>query len=405
MADKKVEIKHDDLFQYGVHLCLISGQAAANFLPLVCYRPKKAIFLVSDEMTSQAKELKDALSGAVPSMKISEVAIGDGWDGERVYGAVYEALVELEEEAPIVNVTGGTKIMAFAAITAAGDAGMPAFYLRTGDRNHQGSSSTITIFPSGDMRKGKKHALAQYKLKIADYLAAYGYRIGKTKPDKALPKSRRELTEYLVGANGFVKQAVPRLNERADFALDNAKRNKLQKLIAPLAPARDVCKSLPIENALDELCAVCRDSGLLKIENDSLVFASEDARKYVAGGWLEEYVYDTLKRMGLDPVMDLKVERKGEREIDVAFMHKEKLYVIECKSGALNRKTKESHNIVYRLETLRKLGGIESKLVLVSYQKVNVEIRSNSEDENIHIIEDGSLNNLEEHLAKLIAQP
>ena len=384
-----------------IHFCLVSEQAAANFLPLVSFRPKKVVFFVSDTMVEKVKQLKQALAEAVPEMEIMEdIRVGDGWNGTLCYQRVYDALEEYENDKPVVNVTGGTKIMAFDAMQAANDASMPAFYLKMRPRDNPAVPTELFVFPTGDFQDKKTQMLSRFSLRIDHYLAAYGYKAKRESKKSSLPPQRTRLTEKLLSADSAMRDAVRRMNEvvkKADKRKDLTADPDEAKLNLPIS-------DIKIRQAVDDLVYLCEDIGLLKVLADGKIrFVSKEACKYVGGGWLEEYVFNVVKnKMGLAAVCNLKVTRKTEREVDVAFMYGGKLFVIECKSGNLGIVTTENHNIIIRLRTLRSLGGIESRLVLVSYQMVNNEISDDAKDDHIEVIQGNQLNNLQVHIASLL---
>lgn len=410
MAEKNKEDNVEDLSSYGIHFCLISRESAPNFLPIICYRPKKVLMFVSESMHEKAQAIRDAVNNAAPEVKfLDDVPVGDGWDGNICYQCVSKALYEHLDEDPIVNITGGTKIMAFAALMAVRDIGLSAFYMKT-DRRRPSEPSEIMIFPGGDMSKKKVSHLSRYRLKIDDYLSAYGYTVTPRKSDNSqLPRERRRLAEYLLQADGFGKLAVVAMNGMAQEAEDRYDRlkkhvdrkGKVPEVLTDLAEKRRSIQDGAVLAAFDKLCKLCEEIGLLGIYGNTVRFPSLEHCNYVKGGWLEEYVYDTLDTMGLKPVMNLKIKKDGEREIDVAFMHKEKLYVLECKSSNLTRKTKQNHSIIYQIKTLKDLGGIETVLVLVSYQNVNIEIKTSAGE--IKIFQGGQVNDLKDHIRELIS--
>ena len=104
-------------------------------------------------------------------------------------------------------------------------------------------------------------------------------------------------------------------------------------------------------------------------------FASEncpDFAKYLTGGWLEEYVYLILKpllkqgvirdlRVGLHVGWDLLSSKQHGpiQEFDVTLTDGKRLFVVECKAGAVY------NDHVYKLEAcVRKYGGIDARGIM-----------------------------------------
>lgn len=97
-------------------------------------------------------------------------------------------------------------------------------------------------------------------------------------------------------------------------------------------------------------------------------------RLIVGGGWLEYWVYRTLKQLQTeipqlqDVAYGVEVQ-KGDTadEIDVVFLANNQLFIIECKTGGF---TSTNHNL-HRLESLRyRLGGELSYAMYVTTQEI-----------------------------------
>ena len=104
-----------DFQAFRTHFCLVSEQAAANFWPIILYRPDHVVLFVSKAMKEAADQLEYAVRTASPSTKIRRVSIEKVDDDNEVRSLVFELAFEFESSNPIVNVTGGTKLMAFGA--------------------------------------------------------------------------------------------------------------------------------------------------------------------------------------------------------------------------------------------------------------------------------------------------
>lgn len=160
-----------DFQAFRTHFCLVSEQAAANFWPIILYRPDHVVLFVSKAMKEAADQLEYAVRTASPSTKIRRVSIEKVDDDNEVRSLVFELAFEFESSNPIVNVTGGTKLMAFGALTGAYDAGLPAFYLNV-------QNNVISILRGGKENRREFVAPIAVKLNLKTYLAAYGYEAG-----------------------------------------------------------------------------------------------------------------------------------------------------------------------------------------------------------------------------------
>lgn len=132
--------------------------------------------------------------------------------------------------------------------------------------------------------------------------------------------------------------------------------------------------------SLSNMLALFADAGYVRQAGTALTFPDESSRFFVGGGWLEYHLLQVLRDLqGIHPITDiafsLKVIRpdgKTDNEIDVAFMYRNTLHIIECKSANLARsgstqddKAKEA---VYRMESLLKLGGLRTHGMIVDYR-------------------------------------
>ncbi len=104
----------------------------------------------------------------------------------------------------------------------------------------------------------------------------------------------------------------------------------------------------------------------------------DDFRKYIIGGWFEEYIYcELLELLDKQVIYDLRLNMRlsvesmtatqgGKRpiyaELDIAFSDGKNLYVVECKSGELKNK-----GVLTALSTNTQIfGGANAKCILIS---------------------------------------
>lgn len=97
------------------HVLLVSEQAAANLLPALDpqLKPKQAVLLVSRKMEARAPALEAVLNES--GVKTTPVAIEDEHDFHKLQSALLEIAAARQGQAIALNVTGGTKLMTFAA--------------------------------------------------------------------------------------------------------------------------------------------------------------------------------------------------------------------------------------------------------------------------------------------------
>nr|WP_231628220.1 DUF1887 family CARF protein [Helicobacter pylori] len=104
----------------------------------------------------------------------------------------------------------------------------------------------------------------------------------------------------------------------------------------------------------------------------------DDFRKYIIGGWFEEYIYcELLELLDKQVIYDLRLNMilgvgntnatQGDKhpiytELDIAFSDGKNLYVAECKSGELKNK-----GVLTALSADAQIfGGANAKCILIS---------------------------------------
>lgn len=362
--------------QFETHFCIVSDQAAANLLPIVYFKPAHLVLLVSKEMRERgvATDFENAVRFASPSTRVEVEDWPETEDLEAMRSFVFELLVKHEGNKPIVNVTGGTKLMSFSALTAAWGAEVPAYYFS--------ENNTVSIIRSGSGGNTQKVASLHVRLSLKNYLAAYGYEASQTLTP-ALSAGERETAESII-SQASMKEVVPIMNALAVAA---EKQNQLMSDPSPfnLSGAK--------KQAFDTLCDYYEKAGHIRFMGAKLCFPTQEDRFYVAGGWLERYVYGVLDSIGVKPLANLIVQRKVKNEIDTAFMHDGTFYIVECKTSNLSA-AKDANDVIYKLETLRKVGGKKTGLVLVSFRDIHPEALKRANTVGIKVIQGAQLKTL-----------
>lgn len=378
--------------QYDVQICMVSGEAAPNLLPIACYRPKKVVMLVSPQMQNQADQLKASISEVVPATKTERVSLAAPNDTNRTTQVILDCIRREEAAKVVVNATGGTKLMSIAAFRAAAAAGVPVFYV-----NYQDNS--VTLFPAGDLSRGTVIPSVQAKIEMKHYLAAYGYASEDySDPAEVLGDAETDLIREIITGNKAMNRAVAALN---DLAV-RAEKTNLRTI--GLARTRTDPRWRPYPDNLKEFNRLVRnfsDAGYLTEQDGELEFPDEEARFFVAGGWLEYYVGICLQEKGLKPWVNLKVKKQARNEIDAAFFHDNKFYVVECKTSWMSDPAKV-RQIAYKLESLRKIGGLNTQLILISYQPLFGDSLKVAEQSGIHVICGPKLAQLKEEMGRVI---
>lgn len=375
--------------KFDVHMCFVSDQPLPNFIPVidVGFRPnKKVVLLVSKQMQARADALQTVIRKRCPGLVVEQAVVEDEYDIERIGSQVSELLLrEIEHGRVALNLTGGNKPMAIAAFNAFRDLDQPSFYFTV-------SSNEVLVL---EKDKQMSRLTLQPKMKVDDYLMLYGYPVREGQISRQPQYHLPELWEKLMQARGVAGEELGRLN----FALSQVEP---VALTVPL-PAT------PNPQNLGFIVGLFEKHGLLTLKNNKLVFADAAAKKYVGGGWFEDYVFQTAKSIeGVqDIALNVQIENikdhvRQHNEIDVVLLLDNVLCVIECKTANFTGKREKVTEVLNKLETLKKVGGVRTHAVLVSFRELDQFSRDRAKGADIGIIEQKDLSGMKKLLTNWI---
>ncbi|MCF6254667.1 MAG: DUF1887 family CARF protein, partial [Thiomicrorhabdus sp.] len=202
----------------------------------------------------------------------------------------------------------------------------------------------------------------QNRAKIRHFLMARGVRIEGNETPHSDQKIRALLDKVVQHVEQY-KKAIRSLNYYAYTAYASL-------------------KSKPLKESGDDfwtLIDLFKGSGLLRVEDDCLVFRDEKARFFANGGWLEEFLFYQIKQLfgsmpelqdNLCGVKWLDESRGVKNEIDNLFLYQNKLHLIECKTKRFKKDGQPDGGVVqaiYKLDSLMDaFGGLLSRGMVVS---------------------------------------
>jgi len=337
------------------HILLVSAQAAPNLLPTLDpeLRPREAVLVVSGKMQKRADDLERVLREA--GVQTSRVDV----ENEHDLGSLEEAFLRIADDKAghriALNLTGGTKLMALAAQNVASTAGWESFYVDV---------DTDEAIPLD--RNQPARALAP-ALGLSHYLQAYGFRREKATPPPPLREGADELLQTLVTQVGSLERPLGQLNWLAEQAERN-NRTSVQMNDAQLD-----------SRSLNALLRNFEEAGLLRVVGEAIHFTDAPARSFAKGGWLERHVFrrvaalrDELGMRDQEANLHL-VDAEGVRnELDVAFIARNRLFVIECKTSRMDgERAEKANDTLFKLaEVCRRVGGLGARAMLVSYRQM-----------------------------------
>ncbi len=317
----------------------VGEQPIPNLIPLFTTKAQKPFtlvqFMVPDDsrIREVATNLRKtiALDTTLVDVKVADKDLTmNAWDLAKACEECKAAITSYFEEGNevIVNLTGGTKIMALAAYQAAVNTGTPMIYVNT-------EQTQIIQFNE----QGKPTSTQSFKapINILTQLHAAGREL-KRNPRKPLlrandiKKNHAEFAKYLVDRYIVVYSNLIR------SILDLASQGGGQAWGRPVP-------FIPQGQSVDA-AKRAHDTGLWIWDQTAgtITITSKEAFEFLKGGWVEIFVLKTLADDGrFDDVLG-NVEIKGfdgegfegedfKGELDVVVTRNGRLGIIECKTS------------------------------------------------------------------------
>lgn len=372
------------------HVCIVSGQPAPNLLPLLddSLKPERVVLLVTPQMKEKAAHLERVIASM--GIRVDTIALEAAEDFDDIQDKLLNLLQQHESGHIALNATGGTKWMVIAAQEVFRINGSPVFYV---------SIENDTVLFLGGQQKSFK---LQHRINLETFLKSQGYSlVGESKP-QGLLSEHRELCQQLVMKVSEWEGALGQLNYLAARAEEN---RTLHVSVSELKQGE--------HPHLSALLAEFRSAGLLERGNENIVkFSDAASRTFANGGWLEAYVNSLLNRLKSEKVLQdsarlnlrVKTSSNTTNEIDVAFMAKNHLHIIECKTKRLagSQTGAAGTEALYKLDSISALGGLGTRSMLVSYRKLGEADRQRAEDLRIKVVEGQGIQTLKTRLKEWI---
>jgi len=369
------------------HVLLVSAQAAPNLLAALDpgLKPAEAVLMVSNKMRTRADAMETVLREV--GIKTHRVMLQDEHDFAGLGNALLEVASARSGQSIALNVTGGTKLMALAAQSVAQAAGWTVFYVDV--------DTDEVIWLASEPRRQK----LSEQLRLPHYLRGYGFKL-EGNVQRAQPAPRHtDLLRTLVTQVGSLEQPLSQLNWLGQESED--KKTLKVKLSAQQMDSR----------ALEALLRHFSDAEILDVEGDKLTFASEADRVFAKGGWLEQYVFQTVSAATGDLAIRDKaanlavVDDDGvKNELDVAFMARNRLFVIECKTARMDKpEAPKANDTLFKLsEICRRVGGLGTRGMLASYRPLRDEEKRLARALSIELVCGRDLTRLGEKLKRWV---
>ena len=336
-------------------LCLVSRQTLQNLLPILQYRPQRVLFLSTKEEDA-SREILEAILRDRDIVCEPPVYL-DAYDPAAITQVCAAVRDRLREEPLIVNLTGGTKVMSLATYRVFTQ--IPCEIVYTDTLN----SRLLILHP-----EGREPQPLRGDLDIFTYLQANGY-VASTRP-RPLWEKHSTLSAFIghniMALSPFLWALRGRIGQGSDLYARLSFLPQQGKGLSSL-------KGRPLSGLApeaDQLLRYGKEAGLLHrftttANSVELTLTDAAARAYCCGGWLEDYVEEVAQSAGFDQVargvaLHWSAHTTTEKdELDVVILHRYRLHVLSCKTGAY-----KDH--IYELESLSKrAGGLFASAALV----------------------------------------
>lgn len=367
------------------HLCIVSDQLMPNFLPCLDANlcPDEVTLIVSDvpNIRKKAEYFKSIIRTKGISIS-DDIVVTKTYDVNELQSKLLKWVETHENDDYCLNATGGTKVMSFVAYEALREFNIPVFYIEI-------STDEVVWLtqhkPATEVEQIRK--LTGDKPTLHQYFTLNGITVES--------KDESQINQYW---QGLIKTFVDKQNEWQHHI------GLLNKIASNLEQTNSLRNNESV-NIPQDLLEALHANELIKYENNNrFEFKNVEARYFCNGGWLEEYVYQTLMNLiknNRRVQKNVKINSTDKtlnfpNELDVVTLYKNTCFVFECKTKNL-KEEQTVNDIIYKLQAIigRRLA-LRTKGVIVSYRNVLKQYKERAEGFGIKIIDD--LSRLEELL-------
>ena len=305
---------------------LVSEQTTPNILVANLIKPATYWFITTKrmEMEGRTSAIINALSLAnntIDECNIQKLSVNQ--DSFQDCISIMEGLIEnIDDDVEyIVNITGGNKIMAIAALEVFRNVGQKVMigYMPLG------KNEFLQVYPN---KKPLKTYPVNIKLSLQEYLAGYGFTVKNI--DHESPGKQVSQHEEL---SGFILQYYEALKDTLAQLYKELKgpRNKGKKHYFLTISYDRVLHDLEMD-FFSRLGFAIRQKSVSNNLNKKEI-------EYLTGGWFEDYVFNKVYQLVKENVLDdctksltIASSTGSPNELDVAFMKDNVFYHIECKT-------------------------------------------------------------------------
>lgn len=375
-----------------LHLCLVSDQLLANYIPAMMYQPDQ-VHLVSSAYVRH-KGLTARFEKMLKQQGFS-VVLHEGMpdtDMQQIRAFAEKLAQTIEQQAPnahiTLNITGGNKLMVL---------GMWEMF-----------DGAVEMIYTDTFHQCIEHLHNQHReplrsvLDIKRYLQAYGVRYLHAESDNPdwleAIQQRKPVSKYLAENAEALGGFIGLINRLANEALEEENRQSILRYPQQFltSPPRSIWREalLKLQNA----------DLLVWDGNREITFPDAERTRYLGGIWLEEYVYLTARDANPEHVacsvkINWDTSHQATNELDIILVHRNRMLVIECKTLRIGNNTQKDSDMVYKISDLGdELRGLFGKTWLVSAREPDNHLTDRAKSRSLHIITPANLKNLRQQI-------
>lgn len=377
-----------------IHICLVSDQLLANYIPAMMYRPDQVHLVSSDYVRDkgltarfrrmlQQQDFTVVEHDGMPDADMQQIRIFAEKLGKTIDQQVTDAHITL-------NITGGNKLMVL---------GMWRVF-----------DGAVEVIYTDTFHHCIEHLESHHKeplrsiLDIRQYLQAYGVKYLNAQSDGAgwlaAVNERKHITKYLaenaVRLDGFIGV----INWLAGNALEEENRQIVLK-----SPEQTLNR--PARGSWREALLKLQKAGLIVWDGDrTLIFQDVERTRYLGGIWLEEYVYLTAcdaqpEHVAGSVKINWESSNQTTNELDVILVHRNRMLVIECKTLRFGNSEQKDSDMIYKISNLGdELRGLFGKTWLVSAREPDNTLLERAKSRHLQVIAPVELKNLRREILK-----
>lgn len=348
-------------------ISLVGEQPLPNIFAAVGLKAQRHVLISTGDMEPIRLRTERVLRQLLPEAKFDHSVISAyDLDEARAVTERYCA-----DDKTVVNVTGGTKLMAIGALQAAYSARAAVIYVDT-------ANGQIRLISSGANTpfQPRQDRLPLPDVDIGTQLAVYGMKIAKCRhaiePDEAA--FLRLVSSYSLAWN-VILRGVAIHDERHVGRRQQPPQSQFEPRTQPPTLSCETTEYAPLQVIVNDRSPFTRQilELLEQLRNSGVVrrFRWDDGMLQILlvnpkwlpffqqyGYWLETFVHLMAVAAGFPEVLSqVKVEWEDsgvENEIDVILRSHSRLLLISCKAGVIDRVTKDALN---ELATLARFAG------------------------------------------------